>query len=331
MVVTIIKKGSFPATLYGGTERVIWGLGKALSELNHKVNYLVEKKTCYCPFANIFEINPRKSIYEQIPPDTDIVHFNEFEVDDSQMTYPYVITVHGNKLPINLNRNTIFVSRNHAQRFGCNSYVYNGLDWEGHGKVNTTQARSGYHFLGKAAWRVKNVVGAIDVVKKLPDHSKLIVMGGYRINFKMGFRLTLTRRASFMGMVNDKIKIKVMQKSKGLIFPVTWHEPFGLAIIESLYAGCPVFATPYGAIPEIISTPELGFLTNSEAEMVEYLTHRQEYSAVFCHEYAAELFSARKMAKSYLDKYEQVLNGHFLIPEFSEREKEYKGLPWIKK
>ena len=44
----------------------------------------------------------------------------------------------------------------------------------------------------------------------------------------------------------------LLNASRGLIFPVRWHEPFGLAVIESLYFGCPVFATPYGALPELV-------------------------------------------------------------------------------
>ena len=35
-------------------------------------------------------------------------------------------------------------------------------------------------------------------------------------------------------------KGEILNSSKGLVFPVLWHEPFGLAIIESLYYGCPV-------------------------------------------------------------------------------------------
>ncbi len=52
-----------------------------------------------------------------------------------------------------------------------------------------------------------------------------------------------------------------MQRSKGLIFPVLWNEPFGLAAIESLYAGAPVFGPNYGSIPELINE-KTGYTSN---------------------------------------------------------------------
>ena len=60
-------------------------------------------------------------------------------------------------------------------------------------------------------------------------------------------------------MVGGQVKLDLLQGSRGLIFPVLWHEPFGLAVIESLYFGCPVYATPYGALPEL-APPATGVL-----------------------------------------------------------------------
>ena len=60
--------------------------------------------------------------------------------------------------------------------------------------------------------------------------------------------------------------MKIMSKSKDLIFPVLWNEPFGLAIIESSYAGCPLFGPNYGSIPELI-TEEYGYTNNSMSKI----------------------------------------------------------------
>ena len=60
-------------------------------------------------------------------------------------------------------------------------------------------------------------------------------------------------------MVGGNKKNRLLQHSKGLIFPVKWDEPFGLAITESLYCGCPVFGTPYGSLPELVPS-DVGFL-----------------------------------------------------------------------
>jgi glycosyltransferase involved in cell wall biosynthesis len=174
---------------------------------------------------------------------------------------------------------------------------------------------------------VKNVRGAINVACRLPD-GRLTVLGGYRLNLKMGFRLTLSPRVRFYGMVDDATKYAVMQQSQGLIFPVTWHEPFGLAVIESLYAGCPIFATPYGDLPELVADASLGFLTASASEMVDHLSNAPVYDPRHCHEYARETFSAEVMAKAYLTKYEQVLGGQVLNPSFGPTQSQYRDLPW---
>ncbi|MBX9724388.1 MAG: hypothetical protein K2X81_23465, partial [Candidatus Obscuribacterales bacterium] len=60
--------------------------------------------------------------------------------------------------------------------------------------------RNKFHFLGKAAWSVKNVAGAIDVIKATKNE-ELMVLGGHRLNLKMGFRFTLSSRIQFYGMV----------------------------------------------------------------------------------------------------------------------------------
>ncbi len=112
-----------------------------------------------------------------------------------------------------------------------------------------------------------------------------------------------------------------MTRSRGLIFPVVWHEPFGLAAIESLYCGAPVFSTPYGALAEIV-IPEVGCLATSLSDMVQQI-EGANFSAQKCHDYVVETFSAERMARGYIEKYESVLNGHNLndkVPAHIENE-----------
>ena len=142
----------------------------------------------------------------------------------------------------------------------------------------------------------------------------------------MGFRFTWNPRVHFHGMVDDSKKKVIIEQSKGLIFPVTWHEPFGLAITESLYFGAPVFGTPYGALPELVS-PEVGFLTAHGQEMAEHIQSAQ-YSPKVCHEYARDLFNSSVMAEAYLKKYETVLNGEPLNKEVPHIIDIARRLPW---
>ena len=69
-------------------------------------------------------------------------------------------------------------------------------------------------------------------------------------------------------MVGGTQKTGLLNASRGLIFPVRWHEPFGLAVIESLYFGCPVFSTPYGALPELVPV-HCGVLSDQASVLAE--------------------------------------------------------------
>lgn len=166
-----------------------------------------------------------------------------------------------------------------------------------------------FHFLANASWKVKNVKGAISITKQAKE--KLAVLGGSRLNFNMGFRFTPDLHVRFNGKITDAQKQFFLSKSKGLIFPVLWHEPFGLAIIESLFFGCPVFGTTYGSLPELV-TSEVGFLSNSESSLAQALKDVPGYCRQRCHEYAADTFNAGAMAEGYAKLYEQVLCGEYL-------------------
>ena len=326
MNILIVNNSILPVTKYGGTERVIWCLGKELGRLNHKVYYLV-KPGSTCDFATVLNLNDSKTIAEQIPDFIDVVHFN-FPIQET-ILQPHLTTLHGNAgFNEMLDQNTVFVSKNHATRFGAEAYVYNGLDWNEYGKPHLNNNRSYFHFLGKAGLRNKNVRGAIRVVLKTKTES-LKVLGGNRLNVRMGFRFTISPRISFVGMVGGNRKIKMLENSKGLIFPVIWNEPFGLSIIESLYMGCPVFGTPYGSLPELI-TEEAGFLSSDSTILAEKLKHIDDFDRSYCHQYASDVFNSKKMAEEYLKKYEMVLNKQPLntsIPTLKERVVE-RFLPW---
>lgn len=302
MNILIEIDSKIPVSLYGGTQRVVWYLAQALNDMGHKVTLLAGKGS-ESSFCRVIIRDRSVELSKQIPEDIDVVHFNA-EVDSS-ISKPYVVTVHGNNVDGVELSNTIFVSKNHAERNGSNQYVYNGLNWDDYGKVRFDTVRNCYHFLGKAAWRVKNVKGAIRIIKRVGD-AKLMVLGGDRINFKMGFRCTLTPKAKFYGMVGEDVKNRILNHSKGLIFPVLWDEPFGLAITESMYMGTPVFGTVRGSLPELVHG-DVGFLSNSEDELAEAI-RGASFSPRTCHEYAVDKFNARVMAQEYVKKYERVLN-----------------------
>lgn len=308
MHILLVNNTSIPVRTYGGTERVIWWLGKQLVQMGHQVSYLVAPGS-YCAFATHVKVLDHSIPFnQQVPAGVDVVHLN-CKVNETPKI-PYLFTLHGNTNDQNpLDINTVFVSKNHAARYGSNAYVHNGIDPTDYGDPGLNQPRNYFHFLGDAAWRVKNVRGAIKIAQKA--QVKLRVIGGKRFNVNQGIRLTFDPRIRFDGMQGGLAKNNLLKGSKGLIFPVLWNEPFGLSIVESIYFGCPAFGTPYGSLQEIIQ-PEVGFVSNSISSLVDAVKNADQFDKKKCHEYVMANFTSTQMANHYLAKYEQVLNGQEL-------------------
>lgn len=327
MHILIVNNTSIPVQQYGGTERVIWWLGKELVKKGHQVSYLVGPGS-YCDFATgVYELNHAIPFNQQIPPEVDVVHLN-CKVNETPHL-PYIFTLHGNTNDQNpLDINTVFVSKNHASRYDSASYVHNGIDPADYGDPGLDQKRNYFHFLGDAAWRVKNVRGAIKIAQKAKI--KFRVIGGKRFNFNQGVRLTFDPGIRFEGMLGGVEKNNLLKGSKGLIFPVLWNEPFGLSIVESLYFGCPVFGTPYGSLKEIIQ-PNVGIISNTLTTLVDAVQHAGQFDPEICHAYVMENFTSTQMTANYLNKYEMVLNGQYLndtAPILTTIQKE-KFLPFL--
>ena len=301
-----------PASAYGGTERVVVSLAAALADMGHRV--VVAAPVGSTPFDQRVELfvphgeQTMDSLIRELSAKAEVVHLNMSCAEE--LACPYIITQHGNSpLGERLDVNTVFVSRNHAARYGSDSFVYNGLDWRAYGEPELDNRRGYFHFLGKAAWRVKNVRGAIDAARRA--HQKLVVAGGTRLNVKMGLRFTPWPSVRFAGMVGGEAKNRILQGSRGLVFPVRWNEPFGLAVTESLYFGCPVFGTPYGSLPELVGEG-YGVLSARGEELAHAMGDWERYDRRALHAYAAEQFDAQTMARGYVERYERVLAGEGL-------------------
>ena len=323
--ILIVYNGLIPTPKYGGTSRDIWYLGKELIKMGHRITFLVRQGS-QCDFARVIALNPELPLAGQIPEDVDLVH-SHIPIWEP-LSKPYMITLHGNSSDEReFDINTTFISKDHASRFGSEVFVYNGLGLEEYGKPELDNPRSYVHFLGKAAWRVKNLKGCINIARA--SGHPLKVLGGYRVNLKMGIRISLDPRISFEGMVGGEQKNRLINGSKALLFPVRWNEPMGLAVVESLYFGCPVFGTPYGALPELV-TPEFGVLSNKKSDLVEALKHVDDYDRRKCHEYVCDNFASIHMAKNFLPLYEKVLNGEALNPKPPKLIKpdQARFLPW---
>ncbi len=309
MHICIVIDSVIPSLLYGGSERVVLWLGRALHEMGHRVTYMARAGS-RCDFAPVRTLDRTLPFDSQIPKDVDIVHSHS----ETYMprNHPVCLTIHGNtRHARTFHPNTIFVSMKHARNHGAEAFVHNGLDPSEYGPVELNHQGTSFVFLGKAAWRVKNVRGAIRVARSAG--APINILGGWRLNFNMGFRMTLDPNAHFKGMVGGEEKNQYLRHARGLIFPVLWEEPFGVAVIESMYFGLPVFGTPYGSLPELVPT-HVGYLSNHATELAKAASCAHEYDRHAIHAWWQEHFTSVHMARKYLTYYEKILDGETLHP-----------------
>jgi glycosyltransferase involved in cell wall biosynthesis len=303
MHILIVHNIAIPVILYGGVERVAWWLGKELCRRGHKVTYLVPPGSS-CPFAKVLVYDPQKSLNEQIPDNIDLVHLH-FQTKE-RLKKPHLITCHGNfHRDKNFDINTVFISSNHAKRNGSECFVYNGIDIKDYGPVDFNAQRRHLLFIGYAKRPEKNLKECFYIARK--TNNILAIMGRKSLWFRW------RPWALYKGFVGGEEKNRIIQASKALLFPVRWHEPFGIAIIESLYFGCPVFGSTYGSLPELVH-PDVGVVSLSRKVLVQAVKDLPKFNSKRCHEYVCDQFTSKHMTDNYMKLYQKVLSGQTLNP-----------------
>lgn len=98
----------------------------------------------------------------------------------------------------------------------------------------------------------------------------------------------------------------LMREAEGLLMPLTWDEPFGLVVIESLASGTPVIAWRRGAMPEIIDDGVTGFLVDDTDDAVGAVQRLDDISRRSCRLAAETRFSDAVMAERYAALYKEL-------------------------
>src|SRR6516162_1650647 len=128
--------------------------------------------------------------------------------------------------------------------------------------------------------------------------------------FKEQIEPLLTQpHVEFVGEITEAQKTEFLGNAVGLLFPIAWREPFGLAMIEAMACGTPVVAMRNGSVPEVVDDGVTGFIVASEPEAASaarrlHLLDRARIRQVF-----EERFTAERMAEDYLALYRRLVAG----------------------
>ena len=228
---------------------------------------------------------------------------------------PMVTTIHGFSSPKILavykkyNKNTYYVSISNSDRSTELDYlatVYNGINTN----EFTFNAESDDYllFFGRIHPE-KGVYESIQIAKK--SKRKLIISGLIQDQqyFDDKVKPFLNNNdIIYVGNSGPDERNKLLGGAIALLHPISFEEPFGLSVVESMFCGTPVIAFNKGSMPELIVQGKTGFLVKNTDEAVDAVTNVMSIDRKACIEWASSKFTIQKMIEGYLKVYREILN-----------------------
>lgn len=333
---------SVPPQLYGGTERIISYLTEALVELGHEVTLFAagdaktsatlvvgrERALRLDPHPLKSEIAAHLSMLHDVKARADefdlihfhLSHFQHFPFFDD-MPERTVTTPHGRldyadlapayarfpqfpMISISQSQKTALPDANWL------ATIHHGIPPQLYTLDSEAGANGTYlAFLGRLS-RDKRPDRAIEIARRTGLKLKLAakIGDGDRDYFQEVVEPLIDGdQIDYIGEIPERSKNEFLGNAAGLLFPIDWPEPFGLAVIEAMACGTPVMAWSCGAMPEVIDHGVTGILVESIEDAVATMPDllsldRRRVRATF-----EARFSASRMARDYVTAYQQLL------------------------
>ena len=112
----------------------------------------------------------------------------------------------------------------------------------------------------------------------------------------------------YLGSVGPDQRADVLGHALALLHLISFDEPFGLSMVESMACGTPVIAFARGSIPEIVRHGETGYIVEDIADAVKAVAAVRLIDRFVCRQDVERRFSHTRMAHDYIDVYQKILN-----------------------
>ncbi|MEM1157472.1 MAG: glycosyltransferase [Verrucomicrobiota bacterium] len=326
-----------PPVHYGGIERIIDGLAHEFKQAGHTVGLLAHPES-QCDVHAFFswpDITGRKPNWPQHSRtlfqaagqfQPDILHsFSRLSYLAPLMWTPYPkimsyqrATGRRNITLFNtLIRNLLFtgcseyICRQGRRAGGCWKPVHNFVPLDQFDFVERVPDDAPLLFLS----RIEKIKGAHTAIQIAHASGKKLILAGNRVDSPAGLHYWKNHiepeldgeMVRYVGAVDDRQKNQLLGTACALLVPIEWDEPFGIVFAEALACGTPVISNPRGALPEIITRPELGCLTGDQKEAVNAVQHVHRFDRKACREHAMKKFSSVTISKEYLATYKKLM------------------------
>jgi len=326
-----------PPKLYGGTERIVSYLTDELVALGHDVTLFASGDSQTnarlqpgCPQA--LRLDPLVRDYlapHIIMLETLAQRARSFDIIHLHIDYlgypllrrigvPFLTTLHGRldlpelKAVYAAFSEVPVVSISNAQRLplpGANflGTVYHGLPQR---QLLPGRGNGGYlAFIGrmspeKAPDAAIRIAGAAGMRIKLAAKVDKADQAYFDEVVKPLLRLP---HVEFIGEIGEWQKSEFLGAAAGLLFPIAWPEPFGLAMIEAMACATPVIAMRHGSVPEIVEDGITGYIVDTEAEAIDAVSRLPSLDRGRVRRRFEARFTARRMAGDYMRQYERLV------------------------
>jgi glycosyltransferase involved in cell wall biosynthesis len=112
----------------------------------------------------------------------------------------------------------------------------------------------------------------------------------------------------YIGEIGEHEKNDFLGNALAMLFPIDWEEPFGLVMIEAMACGTPVIAFKRGSVPEVMDDGISGYVVETVEEAVAAVKQIPKLKRYLCRKKFEERFSVKRMAKEYVNIYENVID-----------------------
>lgn len=114
----------------------------------------------------------------------------------------------------------------------------------------------------------------------------------------------------WVGEVGDTRKWDLLTRAAALLVPIRWDEPFGIVFAEALATGTPILSCPRGALPEIVRPGVTGllFAENDASAGVAAVARVSELDRAACRQDAESRFSVASCTDRYLAIYHAAMS-----------------------
>lgn len=323
-----------PPTKYGGTEAVVDMLARGLVARGHEVVlFATGDSTCPVPMAWVYAESQRGSLgnivvelrhvvaaYDALA-DCDIVHDHSLAGPLYAGRFPELITVATAHGPLDGDLAEIFraisalvpivaISQHQASTASLipiAAVIHHGIETEAF-PVGTGDG--GYYcWLGRMA-SYKGAREAIEIARRAGV--RLLLAGKIEHENEVSYfheqvEPLLGDDVQYIGEIGRDERSALLGGALALLNPITWSEPFGLSMVESLACGTPVVAFPRGSAPEIIDDGVTGLLCRDVDDMVSRLPEVAWLDRSACRKVVEGRFSTERMLDDHVALYERLI------------------------